>query len=1106
MNWLHAHLGYSVAFSFSGMIGAALWLLALFYTAKHHWRQRAPWGNKQSALFFVLLFLSPLAVFITLPHAHRVTLPIATAQSVLLIAPLSALGWVLAAGFLGIPAAMLIAFATGLVLGQGQTHLPAEALSEATLALAFAWALWQPYRSPLYRLLRQPVGAAVLAVMVYPFVAALNLTLVSSHSLAEQIDIVLTATPGLVFYKLAPLLVGAVVAQVLSLWHPLPWGYSGTLQPSPLERSLTHRFSVILASVTLGLAVSILAGNWILAEHSARGLVVQRLSSTLKVASQTTPFFTESGDKIIQDIAKSDTLARLAPGALPVYLQKAQDTSFFFDEILLVDHKGRVIASVPSRAHLLESEFAILDFLKNTGAPAYHHTAFSAVEQKTYVSFGSKVRVPEKKDQDWYLIGRTTLNTNPYAEPITKGLKDLQSDQSGAVILDEKQHILFSTSPTLGWVVEAIVSPTAAENMSSFADTSTRTFAVQNPNGERYLADIVQAQGTTWRVIAISPTSKLQAIALQTALPLTVMVLVVAFIGILAARSLLNIVTGSLRRLTAAAEDIARGQLNVTVDINAVDEVGQLGRAFENMRQRLRDRMDELNRLLHTSQRVAATFKVEEAADAVLKAAVVKGATVARIVLSDDALPDEFGGQYPTTFSRGSNAEHYAALDQQILSLARHHGLLRLTTPRRTSTLTIPPSVPMPQSLIVVALQYKQRFLGALYIIYTQPHLFSDEETRYYRALGLQMAMAANAARLFFTAEVRHQRLLAVLNASPDPILVTDQHGNLILANTAAMEQLPIAPTMNRPVEESITHRGILALLQSSKTPPFSEEITIQNSVYFATVASVATESQEVGRVCILRDITYYKELDALKSEFVATVSHDLRAPLTLMNGYLTMLDMVGELNDRQQRYIEHIQESIKNMTDLVNNLLDLGRIEAGVGLQLQLVSLLDVIDNVLKKWRPLAQQKDIALQTEIAPDTPLVVEADPFLLERVLHNLIDNALKYTPNGGAVTIMARPVGEDRVLLGVKDTGVGISSIDQPRLFEKFFRIVRRGGPATKGSGLGLAIVKSIVNRHHGRVWVESQLGKGSAFFVELPLRHPSSDTLAEEIMLSTGSG
>ncbi len=1103
MNWLHAHAGYSVALSFPGVIGAVFWLLFLFFAARKRRRERPSWGRKQVVLFVLLLLLSPLSVFVTLPPAHRIPLPIATAQSVLWIAPLSALGWMLAAGFLGTPAAMLVAFVTGLALSQWQTHLPTEALSEATLALAFSWALWQPYRTRFYRLLRQPLGAALVAAVVYLFAAAFNLLFISSHSLAEQIDIVLTVTPWMIAYKMAPLMVGGLVAQGLSFWHPLPWGYSGALQPSPLERSLTHQFSAVLASVTLGLAVSILVGNWVLAKHSARNLVLQRLGSTLKVASQTTPFFTESGDKLIRTLAQEQALATLPAADIPAYLQQAQGNSFFFDQMLLVDAAGQVIASVPRHAHLLESEFAILDFLKSTKAPAYHHVAFSGVEQQTYVSFGSRIRAAEGVRRDWYLIGRTTLGTNPYAEPIIKGLKNLQSDQSGALVVDEKRHVLFATSPSLGWVVESMVWPDVIRGGVTVAqDIPTYSAEIQNPNGKRYLAEVVQARGTTWRIIAISPTSKLQAIALQTALPLTVMVLLVALVGILISRSLLNIVTASLRRLTAAAEDMARGQLNATVDIESADEVGQLGRAFENMRQRLRDRMDELNRLLHTSQRVAATLKVEEAADAVLKAAVAKGASMARIVLSDEALPDEVGGRYPSTFSRGPYAEHYAALDQQILSLARHHGLLRLTTPRRTAALAIPPSAPLPQSLIVVALQYKQRFLGALYIVYAQQHTFSDEETRYYRALGLQMAMAANAARLYFTAEVRHQRLLAVLNASPDPILVTDRHGNLILANTAALEQLPVSPSMNRPLEESTTHRGILALLRTPKRPPFSEEITVENRVYFATVASVATEAQEVGRVCILRDITHYKELDALKSEFVATVSHDLRAPLTLMNGYLTMLDMVGELNERQQRYIEHIQESIRNMTDLVNNLLDLGRIEAGVGLQLQLVPLLDTIDNVIKKWGPSAQQKEIALKTEIAPDTPPVVEADPFLLERVLHNLVDNALKYTPTGGTVTVIARPAGENRVLLGVKDTGVGISSIDQPRLFEKFYRIVRRGGPTIKGSGLGLAIVKSIVDRHHGRVWVESQLGKGSTFFVELPLRQPSME--AVEAQLSVG--
>ncbi|HFC09230.1 MAG TPA: HAMP domain-containing protein [Chloroflexi bacterium] len=1080
MSWLYAFDAYLVALSWSGSAIAVLWLGGLLYAVYRLRRHHPRWQRVHWLAFVVLLLATPLLTAVVVGgYGHELPLPVAAAKTHLMFLPFAAIGWMLAAGLLGAPAAFVIALLTGALIGFWSTHLPTEALSEATLALVFAWALWQPYRTRFYRFLRQPLGAAVAVALLYSVIGTMNVLLVSGNTFAEQVDIALTAAPWLMLYKVAPLLVGGLVAQAVALWLPLPWGYSGELSPSPLERSLLRQFSFVMTSVMIGLALSILVGNWVLARRSARTLILKRLESTTSIAAQSMPFFTENGDLIIRKLASDPALASLAPAEIPAYLSNAKANSFFFDAILLSDAQGNVLASYPEGEQLLDNELSSVEFLVNTDAPVYHDTAFSPSRQETVVCFVAPVSAPGLTTRHLYLVGRTTLASNPYSEPIVQGLRALKNVESAAVIVDARGRIVYATRDDLDWVKDDL-PPSPAPLPAEIAD----------PSGEHYLVEVSQATGTTWRIIAISPVSRLQSIALRTALPLTLMVLVLALMGILVSRSLLVMVTASLRKLSVAAEHIARGQLNQPLEIDSVDEVGQLGQTFEYMRRRLRARMDELSRLLHTSQRVAATLKVDEAADAVLNAVLVSGATTVRIALSSEALPDDRANDYPIRFGRGVAAEAYGPLDAQLLKLVQRQSLVRISKPGRSYGLEFPPEAPVPQAVLAVALHYEQRFLGVLYALYNTPHTFTDEETRYISALGLQMAMAAYTARLYYMAEVRHQRLLAVLNASPDPILVTDKQGRLILANLAARTQLPIAPTMNRLLEETTTHAPLIALLRRQKTPPFSEEITIGNRVYFATVASVQTEEREVGRVCILRDITHFKELDALKSEFVSTVSHDLRAPLTLMNGYITMLGMVGELNERQSSYVARIQKSIQAMTEMVNNLLDLGRIESGVGLQLQLVSPLDIIDEIIKRWEAHARQKGITLRTEIHPDTPPLVEADPLLLGRVLNNLVDNAIKYTPTGGTVTVLARPSGDDKVLLGVRDTGVGISPLDQPRLFEKFFRIVRRGGPKEKGSGLGLAIVKSIVERHRGRVWVESQLGEGSTFFVELPLRQP----------------
>jgi signal transduction histidine kinase len=241
-----------------------------------------------------------------------------------------------------------------------------------------------------------------------------------------------------------------------------------------------------------------------------------------------------------------------------------------------------------------------------------------------------------------------------------------------------------------------------------------------------------------------------------------------------------------------------------------------------------------------------------------------------------------------------------------------------------------------------------------------------------------------------------------------------------------------------------------------------------------------------------MRDITHFKQLDALKSEFVATVSHDLRSPLTLIRGYTSMLEMVGELNEQQSSYMRKITSGVDTMSSLVNNLLDLGRIEAGVGLQLERVSVKDIIERVISALQALAQQKRVSLLADISQHTIPPVEADPALLQQALQNLVENSIKYTDQGGQVQIKVN-LRQDRIVFEVHDNGIGIAPVDQARLFEKFYRGAQQSAKQQRGSGLGLAIVKSIAERHGGRVWVESQLGKGSVFYLEIPIHNAQRD-------------
>ena len=201
---------------------------------------------------------------------------------------------------------------------------------------------------------------------------------------------------------------------------------------------------------------------------------------------------------------------------------------------------------------------------------------------------------------------------------------------------------------------------------------------------------------------------------------------------------------------------------------------------------------------------------------------------------------------------------------------------------------------------------------------------------------------------------------------------------------------------------------------------------------------------------------------------------------------------MVGELNEQQQSYVSKIITGVESMARLVNDLLDLGRIDLGVDLQVEPVSVLDVLEKVTSTLQMQANQKDVELSLELPKDLPDQIDADPALFHQAIYNLVENAVKYTSEGGQVFVRVL-TSANNLVFEIQDTGIGIAPDDMARLFEKFYRGKAREARARAGTGLGLAIVRSIAEKHGGRVWVESKEGKGSTFYLQIPIkRHKES--------------
>ncbi|OGN94150.1 MAG: hypothetical protein A2Z71_08340 [Chloroflexi bacterium RBG_13_50_21] len=1026
-------------------------------------------------LFFILRF--PGAEFLTQQGPPERL----GGQAVVVFA---ALPWVLAAGLLGIFPAAILGMLSGVAITLLSTHRAFTLLEFALMATFLGAAFHQRYRTWVFRALRHPLVSTALLALIYPLLLVLDTTLVTPGNLAHRLDYALTSAEFFSLVVAIELLVAGLLAEAVALVFPRLWGFSTPLEPSPVERRLQSRFLSSLTPLAIILVVGLMGGDWIVARKAADDILNNRLENTAVMAANSIPAFLDTGKNLIQIMANDPTWSTGTLSEINLLIgENLSTTPPYFNEFYLLDTQGQTVTGYPVDdfyATAPSSEEYMGITLALNGLPIQMYTLPPAQGGlSARLSFMTPVYDPSGASTG-VLVGRTDLAINPFFEPITITLNSLSGTNGDGMLIDENETILYSSSSD--WVMSVYADQTKLEGKS---------IAGVNPDGTQSMMYYQPVWGRQWATVVSIPVQESQQLALQVAAPLLIMIIILFLIAALVLRFSLRAVTSSLQNLALETNRISSGQLDTPLAIDGNDEVGQLRHAFENMRSSLKARLDELNRLLQVSRGVASSLEFEESVKPVMEAALSTGAQAVRVVLSPEALPEMKGGSTPVTrFGSGRGNEQFAYLDDQILPMTRQKERVALNNLGRVRLLTFPPNAPRPEALLALPLHHENMFYGALWLAYDKPHQFNEDEIRFLTTIAGQAALASANSQLFANAEIGRQRLAAILNSTPDPVLVTDYQGRLLLTNPAAWQvlELPGETVNGKPIDTIIQQPSLLQLLQVVSEEKQSAEVELlDGKIYLATASSVIVEGRPVGRICIMRDVTRFKELDTLKSEFVATVSHDLRYPLTTMRGYATMLEMVGEMNEQQTGYVRKILTSVDGMIQLVTSLLDLGRIDAGVDLQLEMIPVQDVVERVIGALQLQASQKQVVISSDISPHAIPLVEADYALLQQALHNLVENAVIYTEPRGKVTVRVEP-DKDQMVFSVCDTGIGIAPVDIPRIFEKFYRGGQKEAKKRQGTGLGLAIVKSITERHKGRVWVESQLGKGSTFYMAIPFR------------------
>jgi two-component system phosphate regulon sensor histidine kinase PhoR len=321
-----------------------------------------------------------------------------------------------------------------------------------------------------------------------------------------------------------------------------------------------------------------------------------------------------------------------------------------------------------------------------------------------------------------------------------------------------------------------------------------------------------------------------------------------------------------------------------------------------------------------------------------------------------------------------------------------------------------------------------------------------------------------------------------VLNNLVDGFILADLDSHILLVNQSARKIFNIQEEgiEGKAIDDVFSHPDLLDIFRSQRQFPYRSEIDLDNGRTYSAQSSLIPG---VGLAVTMQDITHYKLLDRKKTEFLNSISHDIRSPLTSIYGFIGLIDRVGPINRQQAEFVHHIQTSVQHITALINDLLDLSRVEAEYDTRMVEVNMKEVLTQTIDNLEYQISEKMQDVSLTIPKELPVIL-GNPLHLQRMVSNLIENAIKFTPPAGKIEVRCR-ADQQQLILEVSDNGPGIPPADQPHIFEKFYR-GSNVSQVTNGTGLGLSIVKSIVDKHYGRIWVESS-PKGTTFTVILPV-------------------
>ncbi len=993
----------------------------------------------------------------------------------------AAIPWMVGAGVLGLAPAAFLAGISGLFLAYSDTHNVFTPLVVMIAAIVYSWCIRQRYRTNFYTWLRHPIIAAITSMLASAPSVFLVLILCASGSTGARIGMAITRFPVVMFTLGGMLLIGGATCMIVQALAAKYWTQKTPLKPAPGEIHFRYRLLGYATPIFLIVLVGVLLATWSLGQSHARKQILKQLTGTTAIAAESLGVFLTTGDQILDALAANPQMSVGSGEQISTFLQEAQSSSNFFEWLAVIDAEGHLVANNPpglSPDILLDDDLFKLKTVNNEPGP--EHFFLAGMEDENYGSICFVTGVERQPDtQQRFLWGVTKIDENRVAQPLVIAKNALQ-DQGGTVsILDAGGRVVFH------WNSEDRVEEIPMANL-----TTAAFFQGASSDGRLMLNYYQPAAGTDWGVTANLPALVIQEMAweltwtnLLIAGGVMIFIFVMAWIG-------LTPIVDELESMSLAINAVLVGGYDPDqLKKRTSPDRGYLKTAFRNMITIQQKRMEQHKTLLSASVKVAERQNLAETLHMILAAALLDGVCAARIVLvNSDLTAEVLLSEH--RFGIGPHANMLAAWDQAMAGLVLKSGAQTLSQDEILRQLPLIENRPEIASVSLLPLKWEASHLGVIWVAFNENDDPDEAIMTYLKQLAHLASLAVINVRTYRDSQLSTALIMTAFDLLTDAVLITDQNNQVLLHNKKARQLFFDrdgrfeGEFLNNFLSRHDLSKQNLYADQRVK----SKEVQLRDgNLYDLIYSPIQIDGNQHANAIIIKDLASQREADALKTEFVTMVSHELRSPLTLILGYAKILRLTGNLNEQQDSYISNIINGVEGMKELVQKLLDMGRLEDGDPLEIHPVTAEQIITRAVESLKAKAKQKQISLQLDL-PETPITIFGDQMFLTQALGNLIDNGIKYSKMGGEVVVTATER-DERVIFAVQDKGIGIAPLDQKKLFRKFSRITTNAEADDEGSGLGLAIVKSIAERHGGEVRMESQLGKGSTFYFEIPRKY-----------------